>query len=367
MRFALFGDHPDGWRLVEALRATGRHQLVVWAAPKQTAGKNPNVGDIPVVTDIEEVLANPDVDAVIVASPTDDRLNHLRRVLQSERSAFCVHPVDVRPDGTYEIHMLQGDVHQVVIPILPECFSSAIDAVQQAISNCSPPGVLDVQVLRTGNALIPEGKEESPATFPGWTILRRIGGEIVEVGAFAEKEDLQPEDPALGFGRFQNGRLFQVNWLSRQATDDFRFQVRGLDPTTKITVPDDSASWQKLIERFESAIDRLKSAPRVPPGSGPALDLRDGLGWHDEIRAAELNDLARRSIERRRAYTLDFQEATEEIGFKGTMTLVGCALLWMLPVVAILFAWVPKLAWIVLAVLLVFLAMQLLKGRKQSP
>ena len=83
----------------------------------------------------------------------------------------------------------------------------------------------------------------------------------------------------------------------------------------------------------------------------------------DEIRALELNELARRSIERRRAYTLDFQEATEEVGFKGTMTLVGCALLWLIPVVLLLSAWLPWLGWLIVPVLLAFLALQLLKAR----
>ena len=126
---------------------------------------------------------------------------------------------------------------------------------------------------------------------------------------------------------------------------------------------DDPVLWQRIVERFEFAVEKLKTAPRVPPGSGPALDLRDGLGWNDEIRALELNDLARRSIERRRAYALDFQEATEEVGFKGTMTLVGCALLWLIPLVLLLSAWIPWLFWLVVPVLLVFLALQFLKGK----
>jgi hypothetical protein len=126
---------------------------------------------------------------------------------------------------------------------------------------------------------------------------------------------------------------------------------------------DDPTLWQRIVERFESAVEKLKTAPRVAPGSGPALDLRDGLGWNDEIRALELNDLARRSIERRRAYSLDFQEATEEVGFKGTMTLVGCALLWLIPLVLLLSAWIPWLFWLVVPVLVVFLALQFLKGK----
>ena len=47
------------------------------------------------------------------------------------------------------------------------------------------------------------------------------------------------------------------------------------------------------------------------------------------MRCLELDDAARRSVARRRASALEYQEATEEAGFKGTMTLLGCGLLWV--------------------------------------
>lgn len=360
MRFAIFGDHPDGLRLAQALSQSGRHQVVAQATGTPTAGFR-------YFNDIEEVLADPNIEAIVVASSIDQRLNHLRRVLQSERSAFCVHPVDLRPDGAYEIHMLQGDAHQVVLPIMPEWFSPAIEELKTSMTDVPTNAVLGIQICQRDGAVLPSATGENRSTLPGWTILRRVGGDIVEVAAFAKTEELHESEPVVGFGKFPNGRLFQVAWLSDGLRDSVGVSILGSAPEAPTEIrAADATEWNALIERFDRAVARLKSAPRVPPGSGPALDLRDGLGWHDEIRAAELNDLARRSIERRRVYSLDFQEATEEVGFKGTMTLVGCALLWMLPVVALLFAWVPKLAWIVLAVLLVFLALQLLKAKSAN-
>src|SRR5206468_6293975 len=70
--------------------------------------------------DIEEVLADPRIDAVIVAGSPADRPAQLRRALQSERHVLCVHPADQSPDTAYEAAMIQADTAQVLFPLLPE-------------------------------------------------------------------------------------------------------------------------------------------------------------------------------------------------------------------------------------------------------
>src|SRR5262249_54360610 len=54
---------------------------------------------------LEEVLADPAVDAVIVASPLPERAAELRRALQSERHVLCAYPPDATPDAAYEAAM----------------------------------------------------------------------------------------------------------------------------------------------------------------------------------------------------------------------------------------------------------------------
>jgi hypothetical protein len=357
MRFAILGNHAEGWQLAAALRDTGRHEIVAYAGLPPNDQIRADWTNIRFGTDIEDVLADPQVEAVIIASPITSRLDHLRRALQSERPAFCVHPVDTKPDGGHEIHMLQGDVHQVVVPILPQWFAPALEDGRKQFGGLPPETVLDLEIRSPSSTLLEDPFRPS---FPGWTILRRIGGEIAEVSAFAPHEDLSAEDAAMAFGVFQSGRLFRTLWLPDLEQPSLLLYFRG-PQTDPIAVSVDSRVWQDLIRRFETSLERLKSAPRASPGAGLSLNLRDDLSWYDEVRALELNDAARRSIERRRAYTLDFQEATEDIGFKGTMTLVGCALLWLAPAVLLLSAWIPWLGWLIAPVLLVFLALQLLK------
>ena len=120
-----------------------------------------------------------------------------------------------------------------------------------------------------------------------------------------------------------------------------------------------------LVEAFESAVDEWRMRRRQPtPGETETTSLTaqpSRLGWQDAIRALELDDAVRRSVERRRAVSLDFQEATEEASFKGTMTLVGCGLLWLSLLLLILSVWMPQLGWLILPFIGVFMMLQVLR------
>src|SRR4051794_36844388 len=102
MRFAILGNHPDGLAMATALVTSGRHE--------QTTRQ---------VSDAEEVLADPSVEAVIVAGDLSVRPAQLRRALQPERHVFCVYPADENPDVVYEADLLRQDTGRVLFPLLP--------------------------------------------------------------------------------------------------------------------------------------------------------------------------------------------------------------------------------------------------------
>jgi hypothetical protein len=379
MRFAILGDHADGWAVGRSLAATGRHELVVYQGdtPLETARQlSAGVRRQP---DLEEILADPQVDGVIVATPVETRLDVLRRVLQSERSALCVHPVDQTPDGGHEINLLQGDLHQVVIPILPDAVGSELFVLRRRISELSPAerrGVLiDVEIAGTGDVLFP-GESGKLPTFPGWTILRRIGGELAEVEALADGEAIGSGETVIGQGRFLDGGLFRAVYLSGAAEERIDIVIRTagvvLSPkhgrgaaqpllALRTQIVADNAAYASIAERFEAAVAELPHTPRATPGAGRSVANPTALNWMDEVRALELDDAARRAVTRRRASTLDYQEASEDVGFKGTMTLVGCGLLWGVMLLLFLSVWFPQLGWLILPVVGAFLALQLLR------
>ena len=108
MLFALLGDHPDGLEMTRALVATGRHHLALYHGPAVGAEFLRRWGvKAETVGDMEEALADPRIEAVIVAGRLDERPGQLRRALQSERHVLCVHPADTTPDIAYEAAMIQ--------------------------------------------------------------------------------------------------------------------------------------------------------------------------------------------------------------------------------------------------------------------
>jgi hypothetical protein len=364
MRFAILGDHPVGWGAARALIASGRHMVLAYQGPTPEETLRPDWPVLRVAYDIEEILADPQIEAIIVAGRAGERLDQLRRVLQSERPALCVHPVDRKPDGAYEMNLLQGDVHQLVLPLLMEGLHPRIDDLRRQLK--MPPRLIELTITGPDDLLFTFSKLDSP-TYPGWAMLRRLGGEVVEVVGFATTEEVAVGQTVLVQGRFENGALFNVRYIPQAggATSQVEAEIRTneVEPTRFVLTDafECELAWQALIAVFDNAVERLKATPRAAPGAGPAPTQSDPLSWQDEIRSLELNDSTRRSIERRRAYTLEFQEASEDVGFKGTMTLVGCGLLWLIPVLLLVYAWIPQIGWLIVPLLIGFLGLQLLR------
>jgi predicted dehydrogenase len=371
MRFAILGSHPDGLEMAAALVASGRHQLLVCTTPLPDTYRA-QLGEPKPVTDLEEVLADPAVEAVIVAGSPANRPTQLRRALQSERPVLCVHPADSSPDTGYEAAMIQQDTGRVLLPLLPDTLHPGIVRLAELIGQGSagPLGELrlvEMERSSPGAGLLDaDGTGRKPA-LPGWDVLRRLGGEIAEVNAFAEREQLTLEEPVTLSGRFARGGMFQASFRPRQPEERRRLAVTGSRGRAELSLPrgpsgpavltwgesgteheerwESWAPWPALVAAFEA----------ISAGTGGV-----GLSWQDEVRCLELDDATRRSVERRRATTLEYPEPSEEAGFKGTMTMIGCGLLWLILLLLILSVWIPPLGWLIAPALFFFLALQIL-------
>jgi predicted dehydrogenase len=335
-------------------------------------------GEVRHVSDVEEVLADPAVEAVIVAGNMGVRAAQLRRALQAERHVLCVYPPDQTPEIAYEAAMIRNDTGCVLLPLLPEATHPAIrrlaEFVRRKEGSNSAIGLFRLLTMERaveGEILDGVWIAGHKPSFPGWDILRTVGGEIQEVSAFAEMEELREGEPVLVAGRFEKGGLFHVNLLPRANQPSWRLTMIGSIGRVELLFPqgwngpailawrdaDGEAHeeywqqwdpWPALIETFEQALPRDS---RTQPRSS----------WQDAIRALELDDAARRGVEKRRSSVLEYQEATEEVGFKGTMTLVGCSLLWGVLLLLILSVWWPKLGFLIVPLIVAFLGLQLLR------
>jgi hypothetical protein len=273
---------------------------------------------------------------------------------------MCVHPLDRKADGAYEIDMLQGDVHQVVMPLLPLAVNRTIAAFAARVRSGGPARLIEIEYRASGESLF-EG--EAGPHFPAWEVLRTLGGAVGEVQAFAAEETVRRGEPVTLQGRFESGTLFRAAYLSDQPATRLRLRAvlpGGEAESGSIEILDED--WAELLARFEVAVDRLRVSPRAAPGAGLMGYAAASPTWLDEIRAAELDDAARRSIERRRAVTLEYQTVNDDVGFKGNMINIGCWVLFcLIPVLLLVSVWLPHVGWLIVPALLGFLLLQLLR------
>ena len=395
MRFALLGDHLDAIDMAAALVESRRHHLHVFAGSPlgQEALRSKGLAVPTLAGDLEEILADPVIELVIVGSAPAVRPTHLRRALQSERHVLCVFPPDDSPDIAYEAAMIQKDTGKVLLPLLTACLHPAILALAALIRNKDGElGELRLIEMNCRVASKPEDDDDRKVSFEGWDMLRRLKGEIAELSAVAPEEELRPGDTILVGGKFDNAGLFQCTFLSGPGEPHLRLSATGSSGRADLVFPryregpahlewEDSTgriqeqrweswnAWPVLVEILEAAVAKVGTPPRIgqsnrsdtPNADGVAKAGVASLTWQDAVRSLELDDAARRSLKRRRASTLEYQEATEEAGFKGTMTLVGCGLLWVVVALVILSRWVPVLGWLIIPLLAGFLGMQLLR------
>jgi predicted dehydrogenase len=379
MRFALLGNHPDGLDMAYCLTASGRHAIVAVTSPTLDADQLARLGEsVRRVGDLEEVLADPAVEGVIVASGPANRAAHLRRALQSERHVLCVHPPDSTPDLAYEAAMIRQDTGFALLPLLSEALHPGLLRLQElrksGEASVGDLLLIDLAFDARGAVLSLVGVKDDKPSLPGWHVLRALGGEIAEVAAFAAAEDVSIEQTLLVSGRFEKTGLFRARYLPHQPRSSCRLTLIGLaghadlhfplgdpgpafltwkdrDDETHEETWDSWDPWPDLLRHFDSAVEhaKTKSAKALP------------LSWQDAVRSLELDAAARRSVERRRVSGMEYQEANEEVGFKGTMTLVGCALVWVILLLFIGSLWLPWLRWVIVPVLVFFLVLQLFR------
>ncbi|GIW80663.1 MAG: hypothetical protein KatS3mg105_2470 [Gemmatales bacterium] len=371
MRFALLGDHPDGISAALALARTGRHQLACFGGASKPHAARAVLENhslrCPFVPDVEEILADPLIEWVIVAGSLDARAQQLRRALRSERPVLCVFPPDLSPDIAYEASLIQQDTRQPLFPILLESLHPACQRLSDLLGSTGERFEL-IEIERQEN-------DDALAIFRDWQLLRHLGGEIVEVSAFAAADEVRADQPLLLAGQFENGGIFHSTHLPSRTTQApgprlwpdrlrvwhgkqcYELVFASADGQAMLTATDENGHrsavpfeqgdpWARLVAIIESSWEQRQSKNKLP------------LCWQDAVRSLELADAAKRSVKRRRTSLLDYQEANEEVGFKGTMTLVGCGMLWLILLLLIGAAWFPWLLYLIAPVLVLFLLLQ---------
>ena len=202
--------------------------------------------------------------------------------MQSERHVLCVHPADEKPDVGYEAAMLQHDTGYVLLPLLPEGLHPAFARLAEFIERPGEPRTVHspvgafrlLQFERAAVGEVLDNTQEALApSLPGWDVLRRLGGEVIEVSSFADGEELAAGLPVLLAGRFEKGGLFQVTLLPGQPETWWRLAVMGAAGRAELTFPQ---GWNGPAI-LESARREGAAAGGIPRAMGPLADGDRGV------------------------------------------------------------------------------------------
>src|SRR5262249_46187692 len=98
--------------------------------------------------------------------------------------------------------------------------------------------LLVVERCSSGEVLENLDSAEGKPAFPGWDVLRALRGEIPEVSAFADKEDLERGQPILLAGRFESGGVFQVTLVPAARSSRWRLTAVGAAGAAEVVFPE---------------------------------------------------------------------------------------------------------------------------------
>lgn len=370
MRIALVGNHPDGWSLASALESGGSGSVIA-VADIVSDDLFPNAERH---SDIDDLVARSDIDLVIIAGPLRRRGPQLRRALQSKCHALCVSIASDQPDLAYEASLIQTETKKMALPIVPSLVHPSVEQMRswlaqrrnRAENRTSPPTVFVWR--QTG---IPPLAGDPLQ--PDWHLIRNLGGDIAEVVGFSPSDGAEALEPITFSGRFQDGSLLQglIDPSDRRTGSSLTVRIAG--ESARLSISD--------IHRiqFESDTDSASGSDQTEPTrdqvwlqlAGELLaSIQTGkpwrVTWQDEIRVCEWADALHRSLTKRRISTLDYQEINEEVGSKGTLTLIGCGMVWVMLLLAFLAIWQPLVLWGVLPLIGLFLALVIMNWLAQK-
>jgi len=131
------------------------------------------------------------------------------------------------------------------------------------------------------------------------------------------------------------------------------------------------AETVELIGPDDGGAARLRRVPQSGDAAEEKWDRWDRwaalvaqperVTWQDAIRAMELDEALRRSVEKRKSSDLEYGDTSPDTAGKGTLTLIGCGMIWMILAVFALSVWVPAIRWAIVPMLLGFFALLALR------
>lgn len=362
MRALLLGSHPDAVDLAVALASAGVLDLTAYAGPPDVAAHWQGRGwPVQVLRDAEAALALRNIDWIVVGDDLPFRPFLLKRALQSERHVLAVHPVDLEPDVCYEAMLILGDTKKRAVPLLPERATAAFTTLSEALQTA---GLGPIQRVDLEYEFSPPPSWEAHPLLHAWHLPRLVAGEIRELSALSQTEEPTLASTVAISGRYQAGAFFQLHLTPRPGMyDSLHLVVKGQQGELELVLPTGWFGGGHLQWRTAAAEGHrdlpatARSAALLTLGQA-AVAGSPLASWTDATRCLELYSATRQSMRRRRMVVMEYESLGEVGNFKSTMAALGCGLMLLVIVLFFTVPTVPWLKWLILPLLVMFLALQ---------
>lgn len=353
MSFVLIGGDAPSLAFVQAAQAGGDRLLAV-VCPRSIA---PVLTDVPHYHSLSEIeTLRPDY--LVVAPPIEERAMTLRWLTRREPTDLVIAlPASTTLDLYFEVALYFEESRLAVLPMMTELEHPLSAKLGDLIR--SPRMVRAVQ----WRAPSPNG-QHPPRYSDGWFWIRQIVGEIESVSATESKEIKGRPREMIVTALAASGCVCALSWRDHEPTAQLVVELD--NAVVRATFIDGPLGPTKLqIESGGHAEEVMLHPARL----GERLyrrfrrhrTNRDNSDWLHATRQFELGDAVDYSIRRERTVSLSYDEFTEQAGFKSIMTALGCGMMWLVILMAILAALgVPMVHRLVLPMLLGYLALQLL-------
>ena len=335
---------------------------------------------IPIARDLDEGLASPGLDLVLVGGPLDLRGEALRRAAAEGLAIICLHPPGEDSEAYYQVALSKSETGAVVVPDLPLRLHPGVAALARAMTSGDLGTFRGIRhecsVGSSGTDLVRHAFARAV------DVVRALVGEIEALTASGNPAGDHPDIELVVQLRAAQGRQAEVRVWSGPL-EPSRLTVSGSsgsltleydplfhDPARLVRRGSESSSepvtglepWDPhaaIVQTLRTSWERRST----PAQADPSPSLADGT------RAMELSEAAARSLRRGRTIDLHYEAISEESSFKSIMTSTGCvillAVLLILPLAlagpALGFNGTIYIAYIIPPVLVIFAVMQILR------
>jgi predicted dehydrogenase len=342
-----------------------------------------SLAGIPRPRDLEDALARPGLDAVIVGGPLDSRGESLRRAAAEGFAVVCLHPPGPDSEPYYQVALSREETGATIVPDLPLRLHPGVKPLVEALSS----GALgSFRGLRL----------EAPSSGPGAglvrvefaravDVIRALIGEIDAVTATGDPAGEDPEFEVVAHLRAAGPLRAEVR-IRAGHQGSARLTLFGSDGSLRFEFDPRNLREARLVREVGDRPPETLDLPAWDPREAIVAVLSSSIGRRDVgelpapnlldgTRAMELSEAVNRSLRRGRTVEMHYEAISEEATFKSIMTSTGClvflATLLVLPVAmagaGLGMHWMLYIPYLILPVLVMFVALQTLRLAIRKP